>query len=76
MIEHDQDQLDLAEQDLDSALALDDQNCTAMGFLGHVAFKRQQWPDAAARFADATECYGGAAGDAERQRRAAVDRTD
>ncbi len=76
MIEHDQDQLDLAQRDLDSALALNDQNCTALRFLGHVHYKRQQWPGAAGRFGDATKCYGGSAADAERQLKAARDRTD
>ncbi len=76
MIEHDQDQLDLAERDLDSALALNDQNCTAMRFLGQVDYKRQQWPGAANRFGRATECYGRSAADAERQLSVAMDRTD
>jgi tetratricopeptide (TPR) repeat protein len=76
MIEHDQDQLDLAEADLDSALAQTDQNCTALRFLGQVHYKRQQWPAAASRLGDATKCYGGSAAGAERQLKTARDRTD
>ncbi len=76
MIEHDGDELDLAEQDLDSALQLNDQNCTAMRYLGMVQFKRQQWLRAATRFVDATQCHDATARDAERQLRAAVDRVD
>lgn len=76
MIEHDQDQLDLAESDLDSALAQNDQNCTALRFLGQVHYKRQQWPAAGSRLGGATKCYGGSAADAERQLKVARDRTD
>lgn len=76
MIEYDQDQLDLAKSDLDSALAQNNQNCTAMRFLGQVYYQRQQWPDAASRFGDAATCYGASAADAERQLSAARDRTD
>ena len=76
MIEHDQDQLDLAEADLDGALAQNDQNCTALRYLGQVQYKRQQWPAAASRLGDATKCYGGSAANAERQLKAARDRAD
>lgn len=76
MMEYDQDQLDLAEADLDSALAQDEQNCTALRFLGQVHSKRQQWPPAASGPGDATKCYGRLAADAERQLKAARDRTD
>jgi hypothetical protein len=76
MIEYDQDQLDLAESDMDSALAQSDQNCTAMRFLGQVHDKRQQWPAAASRLGGATQCYGGLAADAERQLEMARDRAD
>lgn len=76
MIEHDWDEPDLAEQDLDNALQLNDQNCTAMRYLGMVRYKRGQWLAAATRFADATLCHDGSARDAERQLRAVADRVD
>jgi tetratricopeptide (TPR) repeat protein len=76
MIEHDQDQLDLAERDLDSALSQNGENCTALRFLGQVHYKRKQWPAAASRLGDATRCYGASAAGAERQLTTARAQTD
>ena len=76
MIEYDQGQLDPAQQDLDSALAQNAQNCTALRFLGQVHYQRQQWPAAAGRLGDAATCYGASAADAERQLKTAKDQTD
>lgn len=76
VIEHDQDSLDTAERDLDRALELNAQDCTAMEYLGRINEKREGRPAAAARFADAMQCYDGAAASAERGAEALRARTD
>jgi hypothetical protein len=59
VIEHDQDDLTVAETDLNLAKRMDPQgrNCTAMWYLGLVKLKREAWPESGTNFADAMECY-------------------
>ena len=60
VIEHDQDDLDIAERDLVRAKSpfLGGQNdCTARWYLGLVGIKRSRWSDAGAHFEDAMACY-------------------
>ena len=59
MIKYDQKDLDLAESDLSDAIKMDPRNeqCIARWYYGLVAFSREQWPDAAGRFATAGTCY-------------------
>jgi hypothetical protein len=59
IIEHDQDDLTIAETDLNRAKQMDPQgrNCTAMWYLGLVKLKREAWPESGANFGDAMECY-------------------
>jgi tetratricopeptide (TPR) repeat protein len=57
MIEHDQNDLTPAEKDLDSAIQMSDNNCTAMWYLGLVALKREQWTNSGGQFQRAMDCY-------------------
>lgn len=57
MVEHDQSDLPPAESDLNSAVTMDSQNCTAMWYLGLVALKKEQWLTSAAQFEHAMNCY-------------------
>jgi hypothetical protein len=59
IIEHDQDDLAIAEQDLRAARALygGEENCTAAWYLGLVLTKRKQWPQSADVFESAMACY-------------------
>lgn len=59
IIEHDQDDLTIAQRDLEGALAMSEgnTNCTAMWYLGLVHMKRQEWIDSAKQFEVAMDCY-------------------
>ena len=57
MIEHDQDDLDIAETDLNLALRANGQLCPARWYLGLVQLKRQSWGNTAGEFAVAMSCY-------------------
>ena len=59
VIEHDQDDLDIAEQDLRIARGMSggDRNCTAAWYLGLVTMKREQWMPSASWFEQAMACY-------------------
>lgn len=59
IIEHDQDDLDVAEKDLLAAKADSggQRDCVARWYLALVAVKRERWPDAATNFDDAMRCY-------------------
>jgi tetratricopeptide (TPR) repeat protein len=57
VIEHDQDDLNLAETDLKFALQSDKEACMAQWYLGLVALKRQAWLPTADNFALAMRCY-------------------
>lgn len=59
-IEHDQDDLDIAEKDLATAKKLNDQNCIAPWYFALVKYKRQAWPATAEAFTGAMTCYQGA----------------
>lgn len=59
LIEHDQDDLDVAEADLKRAQQMDrGRNCFAAWLLGSVFVKRSGWGPAAASFDAARACYG------------------
>ncbi|HET9372223.1 MAG TPA: tetratricopeptide repeat protein [Vicinamibacterales bacterium] len=59
IIEHDQDDLAVAEKDLKSArqAAYGNRNCTAAWYLGLVGMKRQQWLESSDWFLGAMTCY-------------------
>ena len=59
IIEHDQDDLDVAERDLIDAKrgAEGAQNCTAPWYLGLVEMKRTRWAESGTHFEDAMVCY-------------------
>jgi tetratricopeptide (TPR) repeat protein len=57
VIEHDQNDLDPAEQDLATAAELDTTNCTARWYQALVQLKRQKWDKTAGQFVDAMTCY-------------------
>jgi hypothetical protein len=58
MIEHDQDDLTIAETDLQRARTLSrGRNCDAIWYFGLVKIKRQAWLLAGAAFEDAMGCY-------------------
>jgi len=59
IIEHDQDDLSIAQRDLEGALAMSEggSNCTAMWYLGLVHMKRQEWIDSAKEFERGMDCY-------------------
>jgi tetratricopeptide (TPR) repeat protein len=59
IIEHDQDDLGVAETDLLRAKSMNraGRNCTAMWYLGLVKLKREAWIDSARNFNDAMGCY-------------------
>ena len=61
MIEHDQDDLDVAERDLIDAKrgAEGGANCTARWYLGLVEMKRTRWAESGTHFEDAMRCYEG-----------------
>lgn len=56
-IEHDQDDLDVAEKDLTDATRLNEQNCIAAWFWSLVQLKRQAWTRTAEGFVKAMRCY-------------------
>lgn len=66
MIEHDQDDLDIAERDLKLAKQMNPAQCVAMWYLGLVNMKRQQWLPSAGHFEDAMGCYKTAVAEDER----------
>jgi tetratricopeptide (TPR) repeat protein len=57
IIEHDQDDLDPAEKDLDTAVDMDARNCTAIWYQALVQIKRKAWARSAGHFASSTTCY-------------------
>ncbi len=59
IIEHDQDDLDIAERDLRAARASwrGHKNCTAAWYLASVLRKRSQWRESASNFETAMACY-------------------
>jgi tetratricopeptide (TPR) repeat protein len=59
IIEHDQDDLDIAERDLDGAKNTPggQSDCVARWYLALVNVKRQRWTDSAGHFEDAMRCY-------------------
>ena len=59
IIEHDQDDLDIAERDLRAARASwrGHKNCTAGWYLASVLRKRQQWRESARNFESSMACY-------------------
>lgn len=59
-IEHDQDDLDIAEKDLSTAAKLNENNCIAPWYFALVKYKRQAWPATAEAFIGAMTCYRGA----------------
>ena len=63
IIEHDQDDLDIADKDLTSAKAMTDgqYDCVARWYLGLNDMKRERWIASAAHFEDAMGCYERAA---------------
>jgi tetratricopeptide (TPR) repeat protein len=56
-IEHDQDDLDVAEKDLKEAKRLNDLNCIAAWYFALVQMKRQAWTPTAEGFVGAMTCY-------------------
>jgi tetratricopeptide (TPR) repeat protein len=67
IIEHEQDDLGIAESDLRGARSAwqGDENCTAAFYLGSVFNKRERWAEAAAAFDTAMVCYDGRVHDVE-----------
>jgi tetratricopeptide (TPR) repeat protein len=67
VIEHDQDELDPAEEDLRQALQMSGPtpDCTAHWYLSLVLIKREQWPETATAFEHAMRCYDRRAREAE-----------
>jgi len=62
IIEHDQDDLDIAEKDLTEANVLSGgQDCVARWYLALVAVKRERWTVSAGHFEEAMFCYDNAA---------------
>jgi tetratricopeptide (TPR) repeat protein len=57
IIEHDQRDLDPAQADLEAALAITDQDCTAHWYLGLVHRQRKTWSAAGQAFQNAISCY-------------------
>jgi tetratricopeptide (TPR) repeat protein len=57
VIKYDQDDLDLAERDLNDAVRMDSAQCIAEWYLGLVAFKKADWPGTSTRFGVAARCY-------------------
>jgi tetratricopeptide (TPR) repeat protein len=59
IIEHDQDDLDIAERDLRAARASwrGHKNCTAAWYLASVHRKRSEWRESAGNFESAMACY-------------------
>jgi tetratricopeptide (TPR) repeat protein len=76
MIEHDQDDLTPAEKDLDSAVQMSDNNCTAMWYLALVALKREQWTNSGGQFQRAMDCYEVSVKDDEQGLKSMQSRTD
>jgi tetratricopeptide (TPR) repeat protein len=78
MIEHDQDDLQSAEKDLVAAKAAygGRKDCVARWYLGLVGMKKSQWPETAAHFEDAMECYDRIALETEEGLRAMEANTD
>ena len=78
MIEHDQDDLAIAEKDLVAAKTAygGGADCVARWYLGLVAVKRKQSPEAAAHFEDAMGCYERAAALSEAAMRVMEAKTD
>jgi tetratricopeptide (TPR) repeat protein len=76
MIEHDQNELDVAERDLLEARSLDARNCPAAWYLGAVFYRKQTWLASAAAFSDAEECYAASILETESRREQMVARTD
>ncbi|HVT46931.1 MAG TPA: hypothetical protein VHD57_04010 [Vicinamibacterales bacterium] len=59
IIEHDQDDLDTAERDLETAAGRSSGSlCVVSWYLGSVRAKRDRWREAGQNFEDASGCYG------------------
>lgn len=78
VIEHDQDDLEIAEKDLNIALGLayGNRNCTAMWYLGLVHIKQERWLDSADGFERSMGCYQQNVIDAQASKRTMELRTD
>jgi len=76
MIEHDQDDLTPAETDLNSAIAMSENNCTAMWYLALVALKREQWVKSGGEFQHAMDCYDASVREGEQGMKTMQARTD
>ncbi len=63
VIKYDQDDLVLAERDLNEALRMDQGQCIAHWYLGLVTFKKEAWLEGAARFGASAACYEKSAND-------------
>ena len=57
IIEHDQEQLGVAEADLRTALSAWESNCVAMSYLGMVKLKKMEHLASAGYFSTASDCY-------------------
>jgi tetratricopeptide (TPR) repeat protein len=78
IIEHDQDDLALAERDLRTArgMAYGERNCAAAWYLGLVHMKQERWLESAGAFEDSMRCYEQAVTDSRAGLLAMRDRTD
>jgi tetratricopeptide (TPR) repeat protein len=67
VIEHDQDDLDIAEKDLHEAMRFPGAglNCTPPWYLGLVEMKRTRWTESGTRFEQAMQCYERSIADSE-----------
>jgi tetratricopeptide (TPR) repeat protein len=76
MIEHDQSEFDKAREDLNRAREMDPSECQARWYLGLVGYATEQWPDSAAGFSDAADCYARLVSENEARREAMAKRGD
>jgi tetratricopeptide (TPR) repeat protein len=76
MIEHDQGEFGKAQEDLTRASEMDSRECQARWYLGLVGFATERWPDSAAGFADAADCYAGLIAETEAKRDEMAKRED
>jgi tetratricopeptide (TPR) repeat protein len=65
IIEHDQDDLGIAETDLTMAKRLEPKQCVAMWYLGLVRFKQARWLESGKHFEDSLGCYTAAVAEDE-----------
>ena len=76
MIEHDQAEFDKAEEDLTRAKEMDSSECQARWYLGLVGYATERWPESAAGFGEAADCYARLIADNEARRDAMAKRDD